>query len=438
MNILYPFSKSTKNDFFSYFEDLPSVSVSKILSFLSFTDKLSAIQVFPSWEPHLCTSEAWLALTYYDSRSTRIKDRQEVCQCLRKYGKYIKRIRINFHYHVRTSGTSLLKKIATHCKQLRCLEIVEADFDADRPFKSVLESCELLKDISLVRPWVDWSHQDNIVALVTGPNHAWKLTELVAVPETAYPEYDFGRAIRPTYLLNLHTLKLKRSFLTEDMLLKLTCKNLRHLSIFQDEELPLDQSILYNESTWGKVLSKKEDFCFHVALRNIIMLRSCLPSQAPLRALILADLLASLTKGILDTITEKYRYTLESFVCTKSHAYESVEVEDKRLPTALLDLTGSCSKLKTLVYGFSISSATVLLVAETRRFICLDIQQDTISYKCEWIPSSNLTASKVAWLKECCTTVDRLEEEVSVLQGFEWTLSNESRDRKIQHYFKYF
>ena len=90
-------------------------------------------------------------------------------------------------------------------------------------------------------------------------------------------------------------------------------------------------------------------------------------------------------------------------------------VEDKRLPAALLDLTQNCARLKTLVYGFSISSATVLLIAQTRRFICLDIQQDTISYKCEWKASPNLSSAKVAWLKDCGNTIDRLEEEVSTL-----------------------
>ena len=428
MDMLY---LNARKDFFSHFEDLPSISVSKILSFLSFTDKLSAIQVFPS-------SEAWSDLVYLDSRSTRIKDRQEVCHCLRKYGKYIRKIQLNFHYHVRTSGTSLLKKIATHCTHLQCIQLIEPDFDADRPFRSILDSCEMLKDISLVRPWVDSSCQDNIVALVTNPNNASKLTELVSVPETAHPEYDLGRALNPGSLWNLHTLKLKRSFLTEETLLELASKRLHHLSIFQDEELPLYQAIMYTAETWRKVLVQKENFCFHVALRNIIMLRSCFPAQAPLRALILADLLASLTKGILDTISEKYQSTLESFVCTKSYAYESVDVEDKRLPAALLDLTQNCARLKTLVYGFSISSATVLLIAQTRRFICLDIQQDTISYKCEWKASPNLSSAKVAWLKDCGNSIDRLEEEVSTLQGFEWTLSNEPRDRKIQHYFKYF
>lgn len=429
---------STRKDFCSYFENLPSVSASKILSFLSYKDKLSTVLVFPSWEPHLCASDAWSDLVYDDCKSTRIRDRQEVCQCLRLYGKFIKKIRLNFHYHVRTSGTAMLKKIATHCQQLQCIQLVEADFDADRPFRSILESCVFLRDISLVRPWIDSCNQDNIVAQITKPDHSHKLTELVVVPETTYPEYNLAKAMMPDHLVNLHTLKVKRLFLTEAMLWELAKKNLRHLSIFQDEELPLDQAIMYQEETWRKVLSQRESFCFHVALRNIIMLRSCFPARAPLRALILADLLASLTKGILDTISENYRSTLESFVCTKSYAYESVDVEDKRLPAALLDLTQNCSKLKTLVYGFSISSATVLLIAETRRFLCLDIPIDTITYKCEWNASPKLGLSKIAWLEECGSTIDRLEEEVSALQRREWTLSKEPRERKIQHYFKYF
>ncbi len=434
MDVLHQNNK----DFFSHFEALPSVLVSKVLSYVPYTDKLSAVQAFPKWLPHLCTAEAWPDLMYVDHPASRIKDRQEICQCLRVYGRYIKKISLNFHYHVRNSGTSLLKKVASNCTQLQCIQLVEIDIDADRAVKNILDSCESLRDVSLVRPWVDWSRHNNTVALVTTSNHSKKLTELVAVPETTDLEFDFSKVLQPQRLMNLHTLKVKRSFLHEDVLLQLASQKLIHVSIFQDKELPLDQCVLYKEETWNEVLSHKPKFCFHVALRNIVMLRTFFPAQAPLKALILADLQASITKGVLDTISENYHPTLESFVCTKSNAYETVDVEDRRLPCALLDLTRTCAKLKTLVYGFNISSAVILLIAKESKFHCFDIPLDSLSFSCDLknLPSSEVT--NVEWLKQYASTVDRLEEEVSALQGYEWRLSTEPREKKIQHYFRYF
>ncbi len=431
--------KSSINQFCSVYEDLPYVAVTRILSHLNFREKLNAVKIFESWEPYLCAFESWPELMYNDQKATRIWDRQEVCLCMRKYGKYIRKIKLNFHYHVRTSGTALLSKIATYCPQLKYIQMIEADFDADRPFKNILDVCKELKHISIVRPWVDWSHEENIVSLITKPKNAGNLVEFVAVPETTYPEYDIGKALNPSMLTSLNTLKVKRSFLPEDKLLSLVSHQLKHLSVFQDEDLPLDQPVMYSEVAWDKVLTKRSNFCFHAALRNIIVLRTCFPSQAPLRALILADLMASLTKGILDTITTKFHATLETFVCTKSFAFESVDVEDKRLPEALVDLSEKCTRLHTLVYGFSITSASVLLLARTRKFSCLDIPLDIISYKFhrkhikpEW------SSEFVQWLKEASSTLDRLEDEVSSLLGYEWSISNEPRDRKIQHYFRYF
>lgn len=431
--------RATSVEYFSSpFEDLPSVLVSKVLSFLTFTEKLCAVEVFPAWESHLNTTESWPELVYVDNRTTRIKDRQEVCQCLRKYGRFIKRIRLNFHYHVRTSGTALMKKIATHCSQLQFIQLIETDIDADHSFKNILDSCEMLTGISLVRPWVDSTCQRNAVALVMSTQHSAKLQELVAVPETTNPEYDFGKALQPSNLTGLQTLKVKRSFLSKDALLQLAGQKLHHLSIFQDEELPLNEPLMYNEETWNQVLTLQSKFCFHAALRGIIMLRSFLPAKAPLRALILADLQASLTKGVLDTISAYYRSTLESFVCTKSNTYETVDVEDRRLPFALLQLAYNCSKLKTLVYGYNFLSVFVLLIAKRRRFICLDFPVDSITYHRDGDIPPLREHEELTWLKECGSTRERLEETVSLLQGCEWRLSTEGRDIKIQHYFKYF
>ena len=420
-------------------QTLPYVVVSHICSFLQWQEKLCALQAIPEWEFHIHNCEAWKYLAYREVAHRAQQERDELSGCLDKYGRYITGIHLSFRYALGRKGTTILKNIASHCSQLKSLEVVGTIWDhpAGQWFINVLNSCPKIKDLSIVRPSLVWGTadggKDSLIIPLVKNGHSHKVTQLVLGSDSLVDHE--GPLNLLTQFTNLHNLRIRREELSEEILLNLSKKHLCTLSLFQDEEMALGENAVYTSETWNKVIEAKPQFRLSLILRNIIVLRSLFPATAPIRALVLVDLSASLTKGILDTITQHYHRSLEIFVYTKSCVIGCAEMEDRRLPIALTDLVQHCKNLHTLVYGFEISSTTTLLIAQRRKLENFAVLVDQMSLEYDWTTRPEWSPQFVSWLRSSGSTMDTLEREVSQLLGYEWKVITESNMWRVVEYF---
>ena len=419
-------SAGTKGDPDLDISELPMVAVANVLSYLHWKDKMAAVTAIPVWHNHLCTMKAWQALSYHEDASTKAEVRQKVSLCICTYGKYITRIKLAFHYWypVGRRGRQVLHEIATHCSQLRKLCIADTVWSEQAEFalNRVLENCPKLHDLSLVRPVLAWSDEDdNVITIICKPRHAMKLTKLILTSESLL-EHEGPLDILQNFI-SLHTLKIRRAELSEKLLLHLSQRKLKLLSVFLEEEVEYGTPMIYSSAVWEQVRQNSPNFVLHLVLKNIIVLRSSFPAGAPLTTLVMVDLSASLTKGIVDTITDQYCGTLETFVYTKSCQLDCAKVEDRRLPAALYDLVCGCNNLHTLVYGFQISSTTALMIAKARMLRHYVLLLDDVTFEQDWPVQPDWSAEFLSWLKESGSSLGSLETAVSELLRFPWRMS---------------
>ena len=417
---------------------LPSVAVSYILSFLHWKDKLSVVAAIPPWFQALCTVSAWPMLAYHEDASTKAEERQRVSQCVSVYGKYLTAIKLAFHYWypVGRRGTQILHEIANHCPLLRSLHIGDTVWSsrAETALRRILDNCKHLRSIALVRPVLAWSEEeDNVVTILGQPQHARKLSSLL-LTSVSLVEHE-GPLLMLRNFTSLQSLKIRREELTAEVLEQLSRHSLGKLTVFLDEEVQYGTPMIYSSGTWQKVCTHKPQFILRLLLRNIIVLRSNFPASAPLQALVMVDLSASLTKGILDTIATQYSSTLQVFVYTKSYQLDCASLEDKRLPMALYDLAVNCPRLHTLVYGFQMSATTALMIAKARKLSHYVVLLDELTFTMDWPVSGEWTPEFHSWIKESSESLSTLELSITELLGFPWKVATEFTMWENVHFY---
>ncbi|ELT92154.1 hypothetical protein CAPTEDRAFT_215015 [Capitella teleta] len=423
----------------SFLETLPTVIMLQILSYLHWTDKLNLGEAIPSWEEALCSSIAWPHIDYREISLRCQKDRIVLYNCIEQYGAYIQSISISFRSALGIGGSQILKEIRCKCHNLSRLEFATTIWDpcGGVLFCQILSSCRQLKEVSLVKPSLVWGLgkvcKDSVLVPLIKDGHSSKITKLLLSSESLI-DHEGTLDILKNFT-RLRTLRVRREELSDDVLIHLARHSLANLSIFQDEEMPLSEPMVYTASVWEEVLNLQPAFHVNLVLRHIVLLRSLFPVMVPLRALVLVDLSASLTKGILDTISEHYHYTLEVFVYSKSYLVGSANLEDRRLPLALLDLACRCKKLHTLVYGFEISSTTALLLAHKRKLRHFSILLEELSFEFDWCHQPDWKPEYVEWLRQSGRSILTLEEEISKLLGYKWRVASDQSMFQDVSYF---
>ena len=403
---------------------LPSLVVSRILLYLPWQDKLSVVETLPSWEPHLCYPTSWSELQYTREQGTV----HQFIQCLQKYGNYISAVCVDVRYGpgVQLQAINqILNNMATFCPHLQRVKLWDIHWDDDvmRAFGDILENCAQLRDISLRQPvlWGSVDHHSSLLAMLARPEHSEKVRELVL------GGVSLDGRDRPLQSLSqfsqLRVLRVRREELSDVLLMHLSTNSLERLTLFQDTDYL--GALTYSPGLWHHVLAQKPNFCVSLVLYNLTILRSMFSAQVPLITIVLVDLSTSLTKGILDTIAHNYHTTLETFVCAKDSKKDYTELNDRRLPASLIDLVRKCTRLHTLVYGFAISSATVLLIASERKLSQFVISADQLSLEIDEEQLENREPDFTNWLVTNKSSVSSLETEVSYQFGYDWTVAND-------------
>lgn len=419
--------------------DLPSVAVTQIFSHMSWIDKLNSVTALPVWRAPLQTVAAWPSLIYENESQENIyfvrEKRTNLLICIKQFGKYMHSIKLSFGHKIGRLGLQILHAIRDYCCALRLFHVTQTGFRMDvsliwtrtvvQSISSLLQKCQNLKSVGINLPVIDWSDnpENNIVLEIINNSFSSKVTELELGTNSLF-EHE-GNLNLLKLFTRLKRLAVRREKINDDILMCLVQNGLNEVSLFQDEELPYDQPLQLGDEFWRRVIQINSTFKVDLMLKYIMVIKASFPSKLPLRSLVLDDLANIITKGVLDHIVEVYKNTIECFTYTNSFL-ESFEMGDRRLPFALQNMAVECKKLRTLQYGFPLSSTTILLIAKARKLEKLIIPVMEISYEFDWPIQSNWDADFVSWLKTHGQSENMLEKGVSELLGLNWHISYHS------------
>lgn len=426
----------------SIVEEFPSIVVTEILSHLTWNEKLNAVQAIWSWKPHLHTVGAWPVVRYGSEGEENIyfikEKRANFLICLKIYGKYMRHIELAFGYKTGRSGLQILNAIGSHCLNLHTFRFLPqenpgADSLEDTPLTKadvsavcvLLNNCKHLETVAVISPVLIWSNSPgtNLLLEMLKENVARKVTELELVSGSLLDHEGYLKLLKE--FTGLKKLMVRREKINNEILLRLVQNGLREITLYQDEELALVDAQQLGEKFWDDVLKINPHFKVDLILQYILVIKDSFVANMPLRSLVLDDLVNIVTKGVIDHLVSCYHQTLESFTYTNLYL-ENFESGDTRLPGALVTMVTKCQKLFTLRYGFPLSSTSILLLANARKFHTLTIPAVEVTYEFDWQIQENWSADFCNWLQTSCRSENLLENAVSDLLGFEWHLYHDT------------
>lgn len=423
-------------------EDFPSIVVTEILSYLSWNEKINAIQALWSWKPHLHTPGAWPLLRYCNEGEENIyfvkEKRANLLICFKIYGKYMRHIDLAFGYKTGRTGLQILNAIANYCPNIQSFRFVpqenpETDSLAETPLTrsdvvavcSILSNCKQINSVSIISPIIIWSNSpgSNLLLELCNADVANKVTELELISGSLLDHEGYLKLLRE--FSGLKKLMVRREKVNNEILLGLIRNGLQEVTLYQDEELELIDAQQLGEQFWNEVLKINPKFKVDLILQYILVIKDSFITNMPLRSLVLDDLVNIVTKGVIDHLVTYYSESLESFTYTNLYL-ENFESGDSRLPAALVTMVEKCQHLHTLRYGFPLSSTSVLLLAKARKLRELTVPAVEVSYDFDWEVQKEWSIDFLQWLKTNCKSEALLEKAVSDILGFEWHLYYEN------------
>lgn len=418
-------------------KDLPSVVVTQVLSYLSWEEKLSMIVAIPHWASCLKAVTAWNCTIYGNEADENVyflkEKRTKFLFCVKQYGKYMRCMKLSFGSKLSHMVLKIMHAISEFCPQLTAFHIGQETPNrvdeslvwrksAVNSICNILQKCTLLNNVSIYQPVIDWSEStdNNILLTIIQQGLAQKLVNLELTADSLWEHEGYLDFLK--HFTRLKRLVARREKITDDILLYLVQHKLEEVTLVQEEEIPLQQQEHLKERFWTKVLHICPSFQIDMVLRYIMVIKDSFPAKMPLRTLILDDLVNIVTKGVLEHLVENYKDCLQHFTYTNS-LLENYETGDRRVPASLVNMARMCTKLKSLQYGFPLSSTSILLLAKARKLQKLVIPAVEVSYEYDWQTDPEWSPGFVSWLKLCGQSEYSLEEAVSDILGFKWRLN---------------
>lgn len=391
------------------------------------------------------TSAAWPSVVFtgeaQENEYFAPEKRTKFLLCVKTYGNHMRSIHISFGYAIGRSGQRILTAVANHCKNLRSFLFCTSETqEFSTPselllkrgdvagFVNILKACSDLNDVHLIDPHISWSDPadsgTNIILELTRLGLAGKITEL-RLKSSSLTDHE-GYLNLLDHFTHLRHLSVYREKINDGLLLSLVRRGLQDVCLYQEEELALEDSQQLQEDVWEEVHRINPHFRIDLVLRYIHIIKDMFVKNMPIRSLILDDLVNIVTKGVMVHLIENYQHTLESFTYTNLYL-EHFESGDTRLPAVLIQMAATCTKLRSLKYGFPLSSTTILLLVKARKFSEFVIPSVEVSYEFD-LPESQVEeqwgGETVRWVKAHYGSERRLEQAVSHMLGFPWTLQD--------------
>ena len=154
---------------------------------------------------------------------------------------------------------------------------------------------------------------------------------------------------------------------------------------------------------------------------------------APVYAVVYKSRYALTLPTTLTHVAEQYRDTLRVYAHQlRPRKHGEGRGFNSRADWAFVFLVRQCQLLHTLAIRERISTATVLLLAsEGKALQHLHIRRQAVLLRCDWPRASHWTDEYYLWLKTSCSSYDKVEQEVSRLLGFTWTMLSDTQFNSI-------
>ncbi|KAK3108321.1 hypothetical protein FSP39_005603 [Pinctada imbricata] len=425
---------------------LPFIAVTKILSFLPWEDKLSVVRALPVWNDNLHTVEAWHMVQYdreLDENIYFIKDKRwRFVLCIKKYGKWFRWVKLVFGCKIGHIGLKILHAISEFCPKILTFYVAQEMRDqTDMGYfwkknvilevSRIITSLADLRHCYIVQPSVDWEDNvdNNIIKCFIKNELTTKVTHLELTSLSLFNHEGLLHVL--TNFTKLRCLVVNREKVNNSILLSLVDAGLQELTLVQEEEVSLEQQQDLRDDFWTKVMDTCPLFHLDLVFRCVMVLKDLFTPKMPLRVLVLDDLVNIVTKGVLDHIITCYKNSLIRFHYS-NFLLENLEEGDRRLPRALVNMAETCTRLKFLQYGFPLSSTTVLLIAQSRKLQKFVVPSVEITYEFDW-PEEVFTQDEITRLKQQGRSQRSLENAVSTLLGYSWTLYDAEESTVEEH-----
>lgn len=427
---------------------LPSVVVGKILSYLSWKDKLSTAAAIPLWNDHLRTPDAWLWFCMddvYASSDHQIDQLSKVNEmtrwCIRHYGHFFQNC-IVVLCCTDESAFQLLDDVKTYCKNIKTLRIYHAtrtrfsnQEQLDKyvsALKQVVTECRVLRYFTLCNlDYVPFNWLEGLTELLRSLAveplvKAIKELELYHVNNTVLP------VVHLASFVNLRKLMCPIQVLNTEIVVGL--KNLRQLFLVNSSDASVNSLGEVHRLNWRVIETVHPTLEVHYLYWTFLQKSLIVPNPLA-RSVIIGERCEYPTciHEAIDAIVESYGKTLKCFI-----QQSTFFISMNELPSLYATLVKGCPLLHTFLVSVPVPAAAVSLVAANRRLRNLWVQDEKISFK--FYPRSETGKLRpyddveyVDWWETTIGSLDSLQQQLTKFLGFPWKPLDEMEIReKIQ------
>lgn len=423
--------------------DLPSVAVGKILSYLSWKDKLSAGAAISSWSDHLHSADAWLWFRMDDLCATTALPIEQINKiiemtrwCIRHHGKFFQNCIIWLCCRgLNETSFALVDDVGRHCVNIKTLRIYHTShtqFNSQKELEKyiyclnqVTTNCLSLRYFALCSlDYLPLNRVDGMMYFVQSlvcTFTAWAINEL----EFFHPQVPICPVLQLASFINLRKLKCPIQTLNTEIIL--TLKNLRLLFLvvmLNSGEASLTRTYdEFHELRWTVIAAASPSLEVHYMFRTARLDKSLIVPNPLVHTLILGVECQNIADSVdlIKTVTESYGRSLRCFVqlcpCLGEH---------RKLPTLYAMLVNGCPRLQTFLVSSTIPAAAISLVAANRKLCSLWIEERNINFKYQ--PSSEKYQCLVTtddleyvdWWETSVASLDSLQQQLTKFLGFSW------------------
>lgn len=431
-----PVDQESSSDSARQMSIMPSVVVGKILSYLSWKDKLSAAAAIPLWNDHLRTPDAWQWFCMDDvhaSSDHQIDQLSKVNEmtrwCIRHYGHFFQNC-IVVLCCTDESAFQLLDDVKTYCTNVKTLRIYHAtrtrfsnQEQLDKyvsALKQVIAECRALRYFTLCNlDYVPFNWSDGLTELLRSLAvdplvKAIKELELYHVNNTVLP------VIHLASFVNLRKLMCPIQVLNTEIVAGL--KNLRQLFLVVSSDASvISFGEVHHRLNWQVIVTVHPTLEVHY-LYSTFLHKSLIVPNPLAHSVVIGERCEYpiCIHEVVDAIVESYGKTLRCFVQQSTFL-----ISKNELPSLYATLVKGCPLLHTFLVSVPIPAAAVSLVAANRRLRNLWVQDEKISFK--FYPRSDMGKFRpyddveyVDWWETTIGSLDSLQQQLTKFLGFSW------------------
>ncbi|ELT94325.1 hypothetical protein CAPTEDRAFT_217428 [Capitella teleta] len=412
---------------------LPFVISAKIISFLSWEDKLHMASALPEWEKYLHTADAWKTFSTNPGENVKTPEGIErhyegICWCFHQYGRYMRNVCVSpVHNPIGWGSACLLDHLAQRCFNLRSVRI-------DHPpafyfqnlvlldryvglLRTVVENCNQLQRMSLCRLH-ELNEHGSITALldrllVTGVSR--KIHHL----EFKYP-YNFSSPVPSlVHFDQLRQLKCPIHVLNTGCIKQLVSKQLLKLHVLNDRST-LDE--FFNEASailWDEIHKVSPLLQVNYIVQGRSFYVTDLVPNPMIHSFVIDSICNGVSSTLIDSIADLYSSTLMVYAHLATYTCNRPYECPFNVTEMYVKLVRVCRKLKVFVSEQEIPGTAVLLMALNGKLRKIYVRIDKFNQRATRICSGQ-SDDQVDWWQTITGDVQSLRPIVAKFTGSDW------------------